>query len=103
MPRLRWIHAALVTVPFALGCAAEGAWSAQPAAGNAQGVPGATLRIQNHLEFPYRLEKLVVAVDGTLVHKRVYEHADDAPPEIVASVAGVPGAHFVQMLAVVQV
>lgn len=83
---------------FAIGCDFPSPEAPPPAPAETR----STLRLQNHLTFPYRLERLLVAMDGAVLRNRTYA-PDEEPEEIALPIEGAPGSHFMQMLAVVQV
>jgi hypothetical protein len=60
--------------------------------------PRLTLRVVDHLAWPFRLSRLVVAADGAVVYRRAFLD-DRAPPAQDTALAVAPGEHTVQILA----
>jgi hypothetical protein len=84
----------------ALGCAPPA--PPEPPVTQPLASPAATVRVLNHLAWPFRLARIVVVADGVVVRDQRFPRGA-APSSITASVPAAPGRHVVQMLAETQV
>jgi hypothetical protein len=74
-----------------------------PARAGRAGAPEATIRVLDHLGFPYRLSKVIVALDGAVMKNEKFAPDRRAPATIAVSTELAPGEHTLHFLAETQV
>jgi hypothetical protein len=66
-------------------------------------VSPATIRVLDHVGFPFRLSRLLVVVDGAVLHREDFAEGARPPAAVRASFDAAPGDHVVQILAATRV
>lgn len=88
-----------LALPFAFACVACASATPQASRGFHAGAepPRLGVVVEDHLGWPYRLERLLVVLDGSVIHD---SRAPEGPVIEVAELSGVPlGDHTLQVLA----
>jgi len=75
----------------------------QPARAGGAGAGEATIRVLDHVGWPFRLSKVIVVLDGAVMRHDRYAPGQDAPATLAVSTDLAPGEHTVQLLAETQV